>query len=390
MKAVHFGAGNIGRGFIGAVLHDNNYEITFVDVQQEIIDQMNQTNAYTIELIDEAQTQLEITNVAGINSRTDEAAVIAAIGAADLITTSVGANNLGRIAELLAQGLLKRAQQHRVVDVIANENAINASDMLKKEIEQVVTPADMQIIDTYTGFVNSAIDRQALAKEVDGKMIPLVEPYFEWVINNSERKNTDLPQLTGVTYVEELQPYIERKLYLVNAEHAVSAYMGQFLGRATVQEALVDPQIYRFVENLMKENAAYLLAEYQMDREELAAFIQKTLGRHSSPLVKDDVKRVGRAPLRKLGRNERIIAPLKKLYDRGLPTTFGERAVAIVLQYNDPEDAEAQELDNTIEAHGIKATLRKYSELEDEPLLERIEAISKKIEQDKTFLFREE
>ena len=52
MKVVHFGAGNIGRGFIGKVLHDSGFQITFVDTNQSLIKQINQTNSYKISYVE--------------------------------------------------------------------------------------------------------------------------------------------------------------------------------------------------------------------------------------------------------------------------------------------------------------------------------------------------
>lgn len=51
MRAVHFGAGAIGRGFIGELLHDSGYDITFIDVSEELVNQINKTNSYELYLI---------------------------------------------------------------------------------------------------------------------------------------------------------------------------------------------------------------------------------------------------------------------------------------------------------------------------------------------------
>ncbi len=111
MRAVHFGAGNIGRGFIGEVLAANGFEITFVDVNHTIIDALNERKEYEIELADESKEKITVKNVKGINNQTNPEKVIQEIAEADLVTTAIGPNILPFIAELIAKGIQEREKR---------------------------------------------------------------------------------------------------------------------------------------------------------------------------------------------------------------------------------------------------------------------------------------
>lgn len=229
MKAVHFGAGNIGRGFIGQILRQNSFDLCFVDTNAELIQQLNQAGGYSIEIIDENATTDFIDRVTALNSITETEKVIAAIADADILTTSVGANNLAKIAPTIAKGLSKRFEQKRSINILANENVINASDILKKEVYALLSDEEKVKFDQLAYFVNTAIDRQSLGKIVDGKAIAVVEPYYEWVINRRQFDPATPFELKKVVLIDEMQPYIERKLYIVNAAHAAIAYLGALM-----------------------------------------------------------------------------------------------------------------------------------------------------------------
>lgn len=374
MKAVHFGAGNIGRGFIGQILHQNGFELCFVDTNAELIQQLNQDGGYSIEIIDDHATNDFIDQVTALDSLTETEKVIAAIEETDILTTSVGANNLVRIAPTIAKGLSKRFEQKRSINILANENVINASDILKRKVYALLSEEEKKIFDQYAYFVNTAIDRQSLGKTVYGKAVAVVEPYYEWVINRQQFDPATPFQLKNVVLIDEMQPYIERKLYIVNAAHAAIAYLGALKGYQTIQDAIQDTEILSVVNQFLAENVEYFVQAYQFDREDLEGFIAKTLKRQGNQKLSDEIARVGGSPIRKLGPNDRLVAPVEKLEGFNLPHEAGVKVIAAGYHYQNADDAEAESLQELINEEGLEATIKKISQLNGTLLKEVIAA----------------
>ena len=64
MKTLHFGAGNIGRGFIGKLLADASHQVTFADVNETLIDQLNHRQEYKVHVVGTDQKLDVVRNVA--------------------------------------------------------------------------------------------------------------------------------------------------------------------------------------------------------------------------------------------------------------------------------------------------------------------------------------
>lgn len=373
MKAVHFGAGNIGRGFIGQLLHQNGFEICFVDTNAELISQLNQDGGYRIDIMDEQETTVFVDRISALNSLTETEKVITAIKEADILTTSVGANNLVKIAPTIAKGLSERFKQKRSINILANENAINASNILKEAVYKTLSQQEAAVYDDYAYFANTAIDRQSLGKVVEGKAVAVVEPYYEWVINRKQLDPATPFEMKHVVLIDDMQPYIERKLYIVNAAHAAIAYLGDLHGYQTIQEAIRDAEIVKVVNQFLAENSAYFVQKYRFDSAELQRFIEKTLKRQGNQKLSDEIIRVGGSPIRKLGPNDRLVAPVVKLEALGLPYETGVKVIAAGYHYHHSNDSEAEKIHALIEEKDLKATIKKISHL-DGKLLEEVVA----------------
>ena len=375
MKALHFGGGNIGRGFIGKILAEAGYEVVFADINMTVIDRLNQDHGYTVHVVGEGVDQHEtVKNVRGINSG-DEAAVTAEISDATLVTTAVGPPVLEILAPLLARSLAARYRAGGApLNIIACENMVRGSSFLK---EKVLTAAgdDAALIDANTGFVDCAVDR-IVPPVRGGDADPLavtVEVFSEWIVDSTQFKGA-VPAIAGMIATDKLMAFIERKLFTLNTGHTALAYFGQLAGKKTVGEAMQDDAVRQAAEAVMKESGAVLIRRYAFDPAAHRAYIDKILKRFANPYLHDDIDRVARQPLRKLGAQERFIKPLNGMLEYDLPHDATVRAIAATLHYHNPDDPQAVEMQYYRQAHGIAATLAKYSGFDNTAVVAEIEA----------------
>lgn len=331
--AVHFGAGNIGRGFVAQFLHASGYEVVFADVSEELIGALQAQSSYRVLEVGEGAQDRVVDNYRAINSKTHEADVIAEIAAADIVTTAVGARILQFVAPVIARGLAARTRPEPLV-VIACENALGGTDILAAEVRKHGS-ADNAV------FANCAIDR--IVPEQAGGLDVTIESFFEWVVDRTPFPGPT-PDLYGVTWVDDLGPFIERKLFTVNAAHAAAAYHGIDRGWVSIREALATAELQAEVRAVLAETKALLVAKYGFDPDEQQAYIEKTLKRISNPHLPDTCERVGRNPLRKLSRHERFIGPAAELAERGMTVWNLLNAVGAALRFDVEEDAESVEL----------------------------------------------
>jgi len=375
MKALHFGGGNIGRGFIGKILAEAGYEVVFADINMTVIDRLNQDHGYTVHVVGEGVDQHEtVQNVRGINSG-DEAAVTAEISDATLVTTAVGPPVLEILAPLLARSLAARYRAGGApLNIIACENMVRGSSFLK---EKVLAAAgdDAALIDANTGFVDCAVDR-IVPPVRGGDADPLavtVEVFSEWIVDSTQFKGA-VPAIAGMIATDKLMAFIERKLFTLNTGHTALAYFGQLAGKKTVGEAMQDDAVRQAAEAVMKESGAVLIRRYSFDPAAHRAYIDKILKPFANPYLHDDIDRVARQPLRKLGAQERFIKPLNGMLEYDLPHDATVRAIAATLHYHNPDDPQAVEMQYYRQAHGIAATLAKYSDFDNTAVVAEIEA----------------
>lgn len=384
-KAVHFGSGAIGRGFVGLFLHQADYEVVFVDVSDKMVDQINEEGKYTVtEIGADGQNKVVVDNIRAINSRAEPQKVIDEIATADVVTCAVGIKILKFIAPLVAKGIIGRDLEKNPtpLTVIACENAMNNTATLlghvnaelkgelKKRIEansQKIAeillgeaPSDETIdsitaisaiceiaknLDNYARFANCAVDRIVPDQNGTSGLDIQIEAFYEWVVETPPFGELEPPAIPAIKYVPDLAPYITRKLYTVNTAHATAAYLGRDKGFEYIADVMKDNAIRDLVRGSITESAMFIVDEYKIPEDEQKAYVEKIIARISNPALKDPVDRVGRDPLRKLGRTERLIGPAVALAERGWDTTHLMGAVQKALMFLDvPNDQESHQL----------------------------------------------
>jgi len=310
-----------------------------------IIDQLQASKSYkVIQVGAEGNSESTITNYRAINSKTHEADVIKEITTADIVTCSVGPNILKWIAPVIAKGVDSRPNEATPLAVIACENAIGATDTLAKHVKDDHTP-EHRLDDHHerARYANSAIDRIVPAQDPGMGLDVKLEKFYEWVVDRTPFADHEPPAIEGIKWVDDLIPYIERKLFTVNTGHAAAAYHGYYHQKTTVYDALQDPKILDEVRKALAETSALIVGKHGINATEQEQYVEKIITRIGNPHLEDAVERVGRAPLRKLSRNERFIGPAAELAEEGKDFDALLDAAEMAFRFQNVKDDEESE-----------------------------------------------
>ena len=241
-KAIQFGAGNIGRGFIGAVLEQAGYHVVFADVNEQVVARINSDRAYTVQIMDTVCEQMRITDISAMDSRSPELA--AQIAGAELVTTAVGLTVLPRIAGAIAAGIAARrdAGVTEPLNVIACENGVRATTQLREAVLKHLDEAQRDWCEQYVGFPDCSVDRIVPPVKSENPIDVVVERFFEWNVERAAFKGA-VPEIPGMNPADNLIAYIERKLFTLNTGHAITAYLGRMKGYMTICQSISTPDL---------------------------------------------------------------------------------------------------------------------------------------------------
>ena len=358
-----YGGGNIGRGFIGALLSQSGYEVTFIDVAEPVVKALQEKRTYPVRYVSsEGHKDVWIKNVTAVNGNDTEAATDA-IANCDIMATAVGARILKFIVPNIVAGLRKRwAMNKGPLNIIICENLMDANKVLEGMLKEQLTAEECAKFDETVGLVEASIGRMVPVQTEEMKdgepMRVCVESYGFLPVDKAAFKG-EVPEITNMVPYDPFDFYIKRKLYVHNMGHATCAYLGDLLGLEYIYQAIDVPEVRILVHNAMLESALALSKKYGASLYDLQLHITDLLQRFTNAALKDTCQRVGGDPARKLSPADRLIGSSLTCLAMGItPAYIAVGAAAGLKRYINEAEGLEQNLDSAYQVLAEVAQLK--------------------------------
>lgn len=367
MNALVFGAGNIGRGFLGQLLNESGYAVTFVDANPALVAAINAQRIYTVSVVGRTSAQAIVRDVDAVLAN-DSELVIRAIVEADVILTAVGKEQLAKVAPTLAKGLVarlrKRPHGSLHVVVVACENMQENTDHLRSLVLERI-PADVRDqISEGISFPNCVIDRIVPNVERvpgDDPLGVTVEEYFQLAIDQ-RMLNGEPPPIQGLVISPNLTAVLEQKLFTLNMAHAVVAFWGYLRGCEYIHEAVMEVDIRELMSGALGEVSTVLVGRHDTITEEgQRSYAERIVQRFENQYLRDRVTRVARDPRRKLGVADRLVFPALCAEQVGVTPAFLSSGIAGAFHYDFAGDEQARSMIEQIRTAGISRVLQEVA-----------------------------
>ena len=371
MKAVMYGGGNIGRGFIGALLSQSGYEVTFIDVAEPVVKHLQEKRCYPVRYVSsQGYEDVIVENVTAVNGNDAEAASDV-IAACDIMATAVGARILKFIIPNIVAGLRKRwAAGGKPLNIIICDNLMDANLVIEGMIKEKLTEEEKAVFDRTVGLVEASIGRMVPVQTEemkDGEPMRVCVERYGFLPTDKAAFKGGVPEIRNMVPFEPFDFYLKRKLYIHNMGHATCAYLGDLLGLEYIYQSIDVADVRILVQNAMLESALALSGKYGVSLNDITMHITDLLHRFTNAALKDTCARVGGDPGRKLSPDDRLIGSSLLALEQGVtPAYITVGAAAGLHRYIN----EAENLEQGMDA--AKQVLREVSGLDAESDLTKL------------------
>ena len=352
----------------------------------------------------------------------DAEAVIDMYDVAEIVGLSLPEPAIRKQADVIAKGLIRRFERRRrELTILIVLNKVGGAAFVRRHVEAqlllLVSPETCQQILEKTHFAETVVSRivskisneallrqlrikskifqNSLSDEPAAPQVPTTAkaPEYERLIGrfrpfaqssnalsqmhlilfNSEpdmplyveRGSNLLERLRQVKTVEDITQTQVIKNLLWNGPHAIIAWYASLLGYSWLGQGMGDPRVSALAERLIREEVGPALVAENPQMSEAVAGFAKTFLERCNTSFKDPCARVGRDPLRKLQRNERILRSIDLARKHGIDSTGLEFGTALALHYalrsTDSKDQESQLMRTLYEESGSVEAVLTYT-----------------------------
>lgn len=324
-KIVIFGAGRIGRSFIGQLFGCSGYKVIFVDVDTTIVRLLNEKKSYRVVIKGDRTDEIIVPNISAIHA-SDTQMVAETVCSAGIAAVSVGKFALEKVIPVIAEGLELRHRHNPYfpLDIILAENMRSAAEFTKEQLLKHLPEA--YPLDMMVGLIETSIGKMVpiipLAEIEKDPLVVFAEPYNSLILDANGFK-TPVPDVKGLAPKSNIKAWVDRKAFIHNLGHATAAYYGHFLHpqMTYMYEVLDDKLVLDFTRDVMMQSARVLNKAYSDDLplKDLTGHVEDLLNRFRNRALQDTIFRVGHDLVRKLGSDDRFMGAVHLAIQYSMP-----------------------------------------------------------------------
>lgn len=360
-----FGAGKIGRGFLGQLFSRSGYQLWFVDAFPELVMRLNAEKKYRVDLAGRDKDLTEYIRIEGAFTIDDANGLAELFDKADIIVSSVGAANIENTARLVKK-LLANTSRNRPLNWLICENASHPAASIRSVLLEDADEHFAKFVREQVGLIETQILRTGMdaGPAIIGQE-PLALRMQDWWTLPCDKDAFvgPIPDVKGLVPKSNFSNELTRKLYTFNGTNGPISYIGWANGFKILHQAAMAFQ--DFFSEIQEESAHGLIHEFGLDHNEQKAFMELAMKKYTDPALVDQTERNARDPKRKLAKDERLIGPALLCLKHGKRPEAYAKAIAAAYAYEGANDKEAQEIQTFIDLHGIGEAIKKYSSIDE-------------------------